>query len=131
MRSDFTLEELKKDSDPLSYVCHSVSKLKMIANVIQTNCVYTDRPPLEVFKADDVRAMGELIEDAAIEIETLVDIAEDQGHDLWHENRDLKGTLENLQAETTELKKQLEQYRLQEYDGDDIIRIDSRKGVAL
>ena len=90
LRSDFTLEELKTDTDPLSYVCHSVAKLKMIANVIQTNCIYANRPPLEVFETDDIRSMGELIEDAAIEIETLVGVAEDQDHEMFHENKRLK-----------------------------------------
>ncbi len=45
MRSDFTMEELKKDTDPLSYVCHSIAKLKMFATVIQENSSNTKAPP--------------------------------------------------------------------------------------
>jgi len=96
MRSDFTLDELKNDSDPLSYVCHSVSKLKMIANVIQTKSMRTDTPPFEIFQTEDVLAMGEIIEDCALEIKTLVDIAEDQGHLLFHENKRLKAEIYEL-----------------------------------
>ncbi len=97
MRSDFTIEELKKDSDPLSYACHSVAKIKLIANVTQTNSTDTDRPALGDYKSDDVRAMGELIEDAAFEIETLVDIASKQESNLSHEIKRLKAKIHELE----------------------------------
>ena len=108
MRSDFTMDELKKDTGPLSYVCHSISKLKMIANVIQTNSDSTCAPPLEVFQTEDVRAMGELIEDAALEIETLVNIAEDQNFKLFHENKRLKADIYTLKIDLGERMSKME-----------------------
>ena len=112
MRSDFTMDELKKDTDPLSYACHSISKLKMIANVIQTNSTMTDAPPLEIFRTDDVRAMGELVEDAALEIETLVNLAEDDAHNLFHENKRLKAEIYELKHNIeVEVQKQVKALR--------------------
>ena len=77
LKSFFTEEEIRQHDDPLFLTCHPLNKLKMVSTVIFNASEGLDAVPFETFRSEDVFALGEVIEDAADELDFLVKVAND------------------------------------------------------
>ena len=78
VKSAVTESQIRQDHDFLFLACHPLSKLKLVATVIFNESEGADNIPFETFRDGEVYALGELIDDAAAELEHLVAIARDQ-----------------------------------------------------
>ena len=81
---------LNNHRDPLFLTCHPLSKLKMAATIIFNECEDVDNIPLETFREGEVCALGEIIDDAADEIQFLVGLAQEQFRRLENRLRELE-----------------------------------------
>jgi hypothetical protein len=75
IKADFTKEQLMGHSDVLFEACHPLEKLKAVAALLYA---YPDGPS-GMGKAT-IQSVSDMIEDAAEEIERLIDIANKQWH---------------------------------------------------
>lgn len=91
LKSFFTEEQIRNDNDPLFFTCHPLGKLKMVSTMISNESGMNDSIPFETFRPGDVYAMCEIIEDAADEIQFLVDVAQEQFNKLEKRVRELEG----------------------------------------
>lgn len=62
----------------------------MVSTIIFNETCHIGSSPFETFSADDVGAMGEIIDDAADEIKFLVDVAQKQLNKLENRVRELE-----------------------------------------
>jgi hypothetical protein len=93
-----TLDEKTIMEDPLPLTCHPVEKIRTMASVIIRNSDSTKYPPFDGYEYGEVRAFGEIIDNAIEDITYLVSLAETKESDLFHEDK-------RLQAELYALKK--------------------------
>lgn len=78
LKSHMTEDTIRNNKDPLSFACHAMSKLKMVSAIICNESCMIDSVPFEAFRAGEVYAMGQIIEDAADELQFLMDVAQMQ-----------------------------------------------------
>ena len=87
IRTDFTKEQIMKDFDPLALACHPLEKLKTISSFLYAY----PHGPFEMEK-DDILGAASMIQDAAEEINFLVNTC----NDIWREDETKKRNLEHI-----------------------------------
>ena len=95
-KESLSKEELRRDGDPLSYTCHAIERIRTMATTIMDNSYNLNAPPFETYRPGEVRAIGEIIDNAVADIEYLVGIADDKANDMFHENKRLKAEIYEL-----------------------------------
>jgi hypothetical protein len=103
-----TLDEKTINKDPLPLMCHPVERIKTMASIIIHNSDSTKYPPFDGYAYGEVRAIGEVIDNAVDDIKYLVDLAENKENKLFHENKHLQAEIYELRHNVeTEVKKQI------------------------
>ncbi len=118
--SDFTKEQLKQDSDPLSYACHPFSKLRMAATFIAQNTYKTKDLPFEGYNSEEVYPISEIIDDSVSDISNLIAVADELYLDLENKNKALKAKIQILE-------KQLGSIRPIEIMDDNVVPMEARR----
>ena len=91
-KQSITMEELKRDSDPLGNAYHPLGKLKLVSDVIG-NVFSGDNSDLVVtFNPDGLFAINEIISDAVEEIELLIEISNEQFNAMERDLKELKAS---------------------------------------
>ena len=107
-----TLDEKTIKKDPLPLMCHPVEQIRTMAKTIIFNSDSTEYPPFEKYNYGEVRAIGEIIDNAIDDIAYLVDLAETKENNLFHENKRLRAEIYELRHNVeTEVKKQIKALR--------------------
>jgi hypothetical protein len=78
LKSFATEEDIRQHEDPLFLTNYPLSKLKMVSTIIFNESKYMERTPFDTYRTNDVHALGQVIEDAADEIDFLVNVAKDR-----------------------------------------------------
>ena len=82
IKADFTKEELAGQYDILSQVCHPIGRIKTLSALL-AGLNSEDIEAGNVLNKANVEMLGEMLTDACVEIEYLVDIANEQ----WRHER--------------------------------------------